>query len=124
MIPHRIATPLLRKFFQSFCQMDISQAIQVPQDHGHLCVFHDVDIGCFEVSKVANDAICFKHLGSDLSYQVQNTQVDGRDEVVLLLADERQNSTVIFNSQLLKEEDNHDDILQCYSQMREQICAI
>ncbi|QCR85037.1 hypothetical protein FEF33_03420 [Moraxella osloensis] len=124
MIPHRIATPLLRKFFQSFCQMDISQAIQVPQDHSHLCVFHDVDIGCFEVSKVANDAICFKHLGSDLSYQVQNTQVDGRDEVVLLLADERQNSTVIFNSQLLKEEDNHDDILQCYSQMREQICAI
>lgn len=123
MIPHRIATPLLRKFFQSFCQMDISQAIQVPQDHSHLCVFHDVDIGCFEVSKVANDAICFKHLGSDLSYQVQNTQVDGRDEVVLL-ADERQNSTVIFNSQLLKEEDNHDDILQCYSQMREQICAI
>lgn len=124
MIPHRIATPLLRKFFQSFCQMDISQAIQVPQDHSHLCVFHDVDIGCFEVSKVANDAICFKHLGSDLSYQVQNTQVDGRDEVVLLLADERQNSTVIFNSQLLKEEDNHDDILQCYSQMREQICGI
>ena len=124
MIPHRIATPLLRKFFQSFCQMDISQAIQVPQDHSHLCVFHDVDIGCFEVSKVANDAICFKHLSSDLSYQVQNTQVDGRDEVVLLLADERQNSTVIFNSQLLKEEDNHDDILQCYSQMREQICAI
>lgn len=124
MIPHRIATPLLRKFFQSFCQMDISQAIQVPQDHSHLCVFHDVDIGCFEVSKVANDAICFKHLGSDLSYQVQNTQVDGRDEVVFLLADERQNSTVIFNSQLLKEEDNHDDILQCYSQMREQICAI
>ena len=124
MIPHRIATPLLRKFFQSFCQMDISQAIQVPQDHSHLCVFHDVDIGCFEVSKVANDAICFKHLASDLSYQVQNTQVDGRDEVVLLLADERQNSTVIFNSQLLKEEDNHDDILQCYSQMREQICAI
>lgn len=124
MIPHRIATPLLRKFFQSFYQMDISQAIQVPQDHSHLCVFHDVDIGCFEVSKVANDAICFKHLGSDLSYQVQNTQVDGRDEVVLLLADERQNSTVIFNSQLLKEEDNHDDILQCYSQMREQICAI
>lgn len=124
MIPHRIATPLLRKFFQSFCQIDISQAIQVPQDHSHLCVFHDVDIGCFEVSKVANDAICFKHLGSDLSYQVQNTQVDGRDEVVLLLADERQNSTVIFNSQLLKEEDNHDDILQCYSQMREQICAI
>lgn len=124
MIPHRIATPLLRKFFQIFCQMDISQAIQVPQDHSHLCVFHDVDIGCFEVSKVANDAICFKHLGSDLSYQVQNTQVDGRDEVVLLLADERQNSTVIFNSQLLKEEDNHDDILQCYSQMREQICAI
>ena len=124
MIPHRIATPLLRKFFQSFCQMDISQAIQVPQDHSHLCVFHDVDIGCFEVSKVANDAICFNHLGSDLSYQVQNTQVDGRDEVVLLLADERQNSTVIFNSQLLKEEDNHDDILQCYSQMREQICGI
>lgn len=124
MIPHRIATPLLRKFFQSFCQMDISQAIQVPQDHSHLCVFHDVDIGCFEVSKVANDAICFKHLGSDLSYQVQNTQVDGRDEVVLLLADERQNSTVIFNSQLLKEEDNHDDILHCYSQMREQICGI
>lgn len=124
MIPHRIATPLLRKFFQSFYQMDISQAIQVPQDHSHLCVFHDVDIGCFEVSKVVNDAICFKHLGSDLSYQVQNTQVDGRDEVVLLLADERQNSTVIFNSQLLKEEDNHDDILQCYSQMREQICAI
>lgn len=124
MIPHRIATPLLRKFFQSFCQMDISQAIQVPQDHSHLCVFHDVDIGCFEFSKVANDAICFKHLGSDLSYQVQNTQVDGHDEVVVLLADERQNSTVIFNSQLLKEEDNHDDILQCYSQMREQICAI
>lgn len=124
MIPHRIATPLLRKFFQNFCQIDISQAIQVPQDHSHLCVFHDVDIGCFEVSKVANDAICFKHLSSDLSYQVQNTQVDGRDEVVLLLADERQNSTVIFNSQLLKEEDNHDDILQCYSQMREQICAI
>ena len=124
MIPHRIATPLLRKFFQSFCQMDISQAIQVPQDHSHLCVFHDVDIGCFEVSKVANDAICFKHLGSDLLYRVKNTQIDGRDEVVLLLADERQNSTVIFNSQLLKEEDNHDDILQCYSQMREQICAI
>ena len=124
MIPHRIATPLLRKFFQSFCQMDISQAIQVPQDHSHLCVFHDVDIGCFEVSKVANDAICFKHLGSDLLYRVKNTQVDGRDEVVLLLADERQNSTVIFNSQLLKEEDNHDDILQCYSQMREQICGI
>ena len=123
MIPHRIATPLLRKFFQSFCQMDISQAIQVPQDHSHLCVFHDVDIGCFEVSKVANDAICFKHLGSDLLYRVKNTQIDGRDEVVLL-ADERQNSTVIFNSQLLKEEDNHDDILQCYSQMREQICGI
>lgn len=123
MIPHRIATPLLRKFFQSFCQMDISQAIQVPQDHSHLCVFHDVDIGCFEVSKVANDAICFKHLGSDLLYRVKNTQIDGRDEVVLL-ADQRQNSTVIFNSQLLKEEDNHDDILQCYSQMREQICGI
>ena len=123
MIPHRIATPLLRKFFQSFCQMDISQAIQVPQDHSHLCVFHDVDIGCFEVSKVANDDICFKHLGSDLLYRVKNTQIDGRDEVVLL-ADQRQNSTVIFNSHLLKEEDNHDDILQCYSQMREQICGI
>ena len=123
MIPHRIATPLLRKFFQSFCQMDISQAIQVPQDHSHLCVFHDVDIGCFEVSKVANDDICFKHLGSDLSYRVKNTQIDGRDEVVLL-ADQRQNSTVIFNSHLLKEEDNHDDILHCYSQMREQICGI